>query len=89
MACLRASVSALAGSRGGGSHCLATSNHPACAATACSPSQDLPLYTGGVSSGASFALKLINELAKGEVDGVFSEVLAVDPEKDPDFDVSF
>lgn len=49
--------------------------------------QDTPLYLGGVSSGASFALKLINELGDGEASGVFSEVLAIDPEKD-DFDVS-
>lgn len=43
---------------------------------------------GGVSSGASFALKLVNEMSEGEVSGVFSEVLAIDPDKDT-FDVSF
>jgi len=49
--------------------------------------QGLPLYLGGVSSGAAFALKLPNELP-GEVSGILAEVLAVDPEKD-DFDVSW
>lgn len=44
------------------------------------------MYFGGVSSGASFALKLQNEMP-GEVAGMFSEVLAIDPAKDPDFDV--
>lgn len=51
------------------------------------PLQDKPLYLGGVSSGASFALKIVNELKEGEANGVFSEVLAIDPEKDS-FDVS-
>ncbi|PSC73083.1 hypothetical protein C2E20_3669 [Micractinium conductrix] len=46
-----------------------------------------PLYLGGVSSGASFALKLPNEFTPGEVAGITSEVLAVDPDAD-DFEWS-
>ncbi|KAL4444235.1 hypothetical protein ABPG75_011972 [Micractinium tetrahymenae] len=46
--------------------------------------EDLPLYLAGVSSGASFALKLLKDLeGELEVSGVISEVLAVDPDKDP------
>lgn len=48
-----------------------------------SPPQDLPLYLAGVSSGATFALKLLKDL-RGELDvsGVICEVLAIDPDKD-------
>ena len=41
---------------------------------------------GGVSSGGSFALKLIKEM-EGEIAGAFSEVLAIDPDKESDYDV--
>ncbi|KAL4441476.1 hypothetical protein ABPG77_001980 [Micractinium sp. CCAP 211/92] len=45
--------------------------------------EDLPLYLAGVSSGGSFALKLLKDLSgELEVSGVISEVLSIDPDKD-------
>lgn len=43
--------------------------------------EGLPLFLGGVSSGASFALKLPASLRPGEVSGIFAELLGVDPLK--------
>ncbi len=52
------------------------------------PRQDLPLHLAGVSSGGSFALKLLKDLSgELEVSGVISEVLSIDPDKDS-YDVS-
>jgi hypothetical protein len=49
--------------------------------------QDLPIYVGGVSAGASFALKLPNDMP-GELSGVVSEVMGLDPAAATEYDVS-
>ena len=49
--------------------------------------QGLPIYVGGVSAGASFALKLPNDMP-GELSGVVSEVMGLDPAAATEYDVS-
>jgi hypothetical protein len=49
--------------------------------------QDLPVYVGGVSSGAAFALRLPSEMP-GELSGVVSEVLAIPTPYEQTYDVS-
>lgn len=50
-------------------------------------SQNLPIYVAGVSSGASFAMRLPSEMP-GELSGIISEVLAIPNPSEQDYDVS-